>query len=184
MNRTITLAILLASFAVPCLAQIENPNIDLFGSYSHVGNYGIGLHGWTGAATWHLYRWLGLEGDLSGDYGRISLGQAATVLPNVPHSIGSTIYSFDVGPVGTYHPEDANYDAFGHLLFGFSHTNVNAANAGQGDTSFSWILGGGADYNFTSSWAGRAQLDLLRTDFFSRGQNHGRISIGLVYRLR
>jgi hypothetical protein len=43
-------------------------------------------------------------------------------------------------------------------------------------------LGGGADYNFTRNWAGRAQLDLLRTNFFSRGGNHGRIAFGVVYR--
>lgn len=65
---------------------------------------------------------------------------------------------------------------------GVSHTNVNAAGVGEGNTSFSWVLGGEADYNIAKAWAGCVQLDLLHTNFFQSGQNHGRLSLGVVYR--
>lgn len=187
MSRTLAAIAISLVFALPSLAQtpqpIENPRLDIFGGYSHVGNYNIGLSGWTAAATWHLTNMIGIEGDLSGGYGSQNLGQAAQILPNVPQSINSRIHNFDFGPIGTWHPSDTDkYDAFGHLLFGVSHTNVNAAGVGEGDTSFSWVLGAGADYNLTTEWAARAQLDWLHTHFFDSGQNHGRFSLGVVYK--
>jgi len=180
MRAAIVAAILL--FSTSAFAQVENPRLDLFAGYSHRGNYNIGLNGWLASANWHLYKWFGLEGDLSGGYGSSDLGGAGAILPNVPNRINSRMHSFDFGPSGTYHPSSRKYDAFGHLLFGVSHTNVNAAGAGEGDTSFSWVLGGGADYNIANAWAGRVQIDLLHTNFFQSGQNHGRVSLGLVYR--
>ena len=175
-------ALALCLLAFPLMAQTENPVIDIFGGFTHVGNYGVGLKGWMGSANWHVYRWLGVEGDVSGDYGSKGLGSVAMLLPNVPNSIGSRMHSFDFGPSGTYHSPGGKYNGFGHLLFGFSHTNVNAAGVGEGDTAFSWVLGGGADYNITPVWAARFQLDLLHTDFFNSGQNHGRVGLGVVYR--
>lgn len=185
-SRALVLVVLLVGLGLPVFGQsqqIENPRIDIFGGYSHVGNYGLGLSGWTASADWHLMHWLGIEGDISGNYGSKGLGEVANLLPNVPNSVGSRMHSFDFGPSGTFHPSGSDkYDAFGHLLFGFSHTNVNAAGQGVGDTAFSWVLGGGADYNVASMFALRAQLDLLHTRFFNGGQNHGRISLGVVYR--
>ena len=186
MYRRVLLVASLLMMSLPLwgqAAEVENPRIDIFGGYSHIGNYGIGMNGWIGSATWHLGRWLGVEGDLSGDYGSKSTGLPSGILPNLPSSYGSHMHSFNVGPQAMYHPKTSSkYDAFGHLLFGDSHTNVNAAGIGQGSNSFSWILGGGADYNLRPNWAARAQLDYLRTDFFSKGNGHGRIALGIVYK--
>ncbi len=187
MRRLLVLSAVVMSMGVFALAESnslnEDSRIDIFGGYSHVGNYGIGLNGWIVSGTWDISRIIGVEGDISGGYGSNNLGGAANVLPNVPNSIGSRMHNFNFGPIGTYRAESGKYDAFGHLLFGFSHTNVNAADIGEGDTAFSWVLGAGADYNFNSTWAARAQLDWLHTNFFNDGQNHGRISLGLVYRI-
>lgn len=161
--------------------RLNDPRLDIFGGYSHVGNYGVGLNGWIASADWHLFRYIGLEGDINGDYGSKGL-QAASILPNLPSSIGGRMHNFNFGPQGTYRAPSGKYNAFGHLLFGFSHTNVNSAGIGEGSTSFSWVLGGGADYNLSRTWAARAQLDLLHTNFFNSGQNHGRIALGVVYR--
>ncbi|MFB3915537.1 MAG: outer membrane beta-barrel protein [Terriglobales bacterium] len=160
---------------MPLFAQSETPKTDIFGGYSHVGNFGVGLNGWIASANWNIVRWAGVEADLSGDYGSKSFGP-----PFLRTSIGSRMHSFNFGPSVTYRQE--KYNAFGHLLFGVSHTNINAAGFEDGDTSFSWILGGGADYNLTEKWAARFQLDLLRTNFFDHGDNHGRVSLGIVYR--
>jgi opacity protein-like surface antigen len=179
----LALAATVCVLAIPGCAQTESPHrVDLFGGYSHTGNYNIGQSGWIASANYNLTSILGVEADLSGNYGTQDLGGAAAILPNVPNSLHSRMHSFNVGPSGTYRAESGKYNLFGHLLFGTSHTNVSAAGVGDGSTSFSWILGGGADYNFTPKWAARAQLDLLRTDFFSHGNNHGRIGLGIVYR--
>lgn len=181
MTGKLTLAVAVLALSIPLCAQTENPRFDLSAGYSHVGNYGIGLNGWLASANWRLYQGLGLEGDISGGYGSSNFGGAATILPNVPNSIGSHMHNFDFGPNYTFRPGGEKYDGYGHLLFGFSHTNVNAAGVGEGSTAFSWVLGGGADYNFTHKWGVRGQLDLLHTNFFSSGQNHGRITFGVVY---
>ncbi len=183
MNWKLPFAMALLLLAIPALAQTENPRFDIYGGYSHVGNYGIGLSGWIASANFSLFHGLGIEGDINGEYGSEGLGQAAQLLPNVPNSIGSRMHNFNFGPNYTYRGSSGKLDGFGHLLFGFSHTNVNAADIGKGDTAFSWVLGGGADYNFTTHWGARGQIDLLHTDFFNSGQNHGRISFGLVYHL-
>lgn len=189
MRRTSLVAAILIVFSLPGFSQvanqihnqIENPKLDIFGGYSHIGNYGVGLNGWIASADWHLYRFLGVEGDISGGYGNQSI-EAGAVLPNLPNGVGSRMHNFDFGPVGTYRAPDGRFNAFGHLLFGFSHTNLNSAGESAGDTAFSWVLGGGGDYNFNPVWAARAQVDLVHTNFFNTGQNHGRISLGIVYR--
>ena len=184
-SRSLLVLSLLVGLSLPAFSQmdqIDNPRIDIFGGYSHVGNYGLGLSGWTASADLRLIHWLGIEGDVSGNYGRKGLGTIATLLPNVPNSVGTSLHSFNFGPSGTFRSDTGKYDAFGHVLFGVSHTNVDAAGDAVGDTAFSWILGGGADYNVASMFALRAQLDLLHTKFFNGGQNHGRISFGVVYR--
>jgi Outer membrane protein beta-barrel domain len=181
MMRKIVFTSLFTVLSLPLLAQTENPRFDLYGGYSHVGNYGIGLSGWIASANWRLFHGVGLEGDINGEYGSQNLGAAAHLLPNVPNTIGSRMHNFNFGPNYTYRSSSQKLDVFGHLLFGFSHTNVNAADVGQGDTAFSWVLGAGGDYNLTTKWGARVQLDLLHTDFFNSSQNHGRISLGLVY---
>jgi hypothetical protein len=170
--------------AVPLLPQSkEVPPIDVYAAYSHSSNFSVGQSGWLASANYNLVPHVGVEADLNGAYGSKGLGTLAVILPNLPKEITSHMHSFNVGPRFTYHPSSTNNaDAFGHLLFGFSHTNVSASGASQSDTSYSWALGGGGDYFFTDHFGGRAQLDLLRTNFFNHGDNHARISLGVVYR--
>lgn len=185
MKRPLLALIPLFLFAcLPLLAQShEAPPIDIYGAYSHSSNFGVGQSGWLGAAAYNLSPHLGLEGDLSGGYGSRGLGSIAIILPNVPNTVHSRMHSFDVGPRYTFRPASTNnYDAFAHLLFGVSHTNVSATGASQSDSSFSWVLGGGGDYFFTQHFGGRAQIDMLRTNFFNHGDSHARIGLGIVYR--
>jgi opacity protein-like surface antigen len=179
--RKIVLATTLVVFScLSLMAQQDAPRVDIFGGYSHVGNFDIGLNGWLASANLSVNRWFGLEADVSGHYGSESLGSAVVILPGVPNQINSRMHNFDAGPSVTY--RSTKYNAFGHFLLGVSHTNVNAAGLGSGDTSFSWVLGGGADYNLTNSWAARFQVDLLRTSFFKTDESHGRVALGVVYR--
>src|SRR3954454_4264856 len=110
MLRNFFLALAVAALTLPASAQVKDqiqkqindPRLDLFGGYSHVGNYGVGLNGWIGSANWHLYRFLGIEGDLSGGYGSQGI-EAASVLPGLPTGVGSRMHNFNIGPQGIYH---------------------------------------------------------------------------------
>ena len=181
MKRALLLtAVLLGSLTL--LAQTEGPPIDIYGAYSHVSNFDVGQSGWLASANYDVNHWLGIEGDLSGAYGHKNLGTVAVLLPGIPSKINSRMHSFNAGPRITYRPTDAKWNGFGHLLFGVSHTNVSATGVSDADTSFSWLLGAGGTYYFADHLGARAQLDLLRTNFFSKGDWHPRIGLGVVYR--
>ena len=161
----------------------EQPPIDLFAGYSHTSNFDTGLNGWIVAGNYNLSNsWLGIEGEISGHYGSQNLSALPIIIPGAPASVTNSEYNYDFGPRITWRAPDQPVNVFGHLLFGGSHAKISASGIDQTDGSFSWILGGGADYNFSANWAGRAQLDLLHTSFFDDGKFHPRISLGLVYR--
>ncbi len=162
----------------------EQPPFDVFAGYSHTSNFDTGLNGWIVSGNYNLNNsWLGIEGDISGHYGSQNLSALPIIIPGAPVSVTNSEYNYDFGPRITWRAPDQPVNVFGHLLFGGSHTKISAAGIDQTDGAFSWILGGGGDYNFNANWAGRAQLDLLHTNFFSDGKFHPRISLGLVYRL-
>lgn len=164
--------------------QDEQPPIDIFGGYSRSSNFDTGLNGWIVSGNLNFARNLGVEGDISGHYGKHGLGGLPIIIPNLPSDVTTNMHNFDFGPRYTWRSEDHPFNVFGHLLFGVSHANLHAPGiADDSDSSFSWVLGGGGDYNFRPNWAARAQLDYLHTDFFSNGEGHPRFSLGLVYRL-
>jgi hypothetical protein len=139
------------------LAQ-HYPGNEFFVAYSDSHGSGFlvsGAHNWTS----HF----GVEAQLSSHY---------------KHNPKDDRFHIDVGPRVRIHDSDDKAAAFAHLMFGGSHISLT----GVGDTSFSWILGGGAEYGFNPNWAGRLQIDLVRTHFFNTGQNTGRYSFGIVYR--
>lgn len=165
-------------------AADEQPPIDVFAGFSHSSNFDTGLNGWIIAGNYSLNNsWLGVEGEISGHYGSQNLSALPILIPGAPSGVDNSLHNFNFGPRVTWRSPDYPVNAFGHLLFGGSHAKISAAGISDTDTAFSWVLGGGADYNFNERWAGRAQLDLLHTNFFSNGESHPRISIGLVYRL-
>jgi opacity protein-like surface antigen len=180
----VVLFLMTSSSAFAQTGSDEQPPFDMYFGYSHSSNFSTGLNGWIVAANYNLNNsWLGVEGEISGHYGSQNLGALPILLPGAPTSVDNSLHNFDFGPRVTWRAPDQPINAFGHLLFGASHAKVSAAGVSQSDTAFSWVLGGGADYNFNARWAGRAQLDLLHTNFFSNGESHPRISLGLVYRL-
>jgi hypothetical protein len=75
---------------------------------------------------------------------------------------------------------------FGEAQFGVSHlsqdvTQVGVPTLSASDTAFTWMLGGGADYLFSSHWSGRANVDFLRTHFSNEGQSRLRLVLGIRY---
>lgn len=181
MKRAIFLAAVL-TFSLAMFGQ-EGAPLQIFGGYQHMSNYSIGQSGWIASANYDLNNWLGIEGDVSGAYGTQDLGTIASILPNVPDKIHSRLHMFNFGPRATYRPESSDkWNAFGHLLFGWAHTNVSSAGADEGDSAFAWGIGAGAKYFFTDHVGGQVQFDEMRTSFFSHGDWHPRVGLGLVYR--
>jgi opacity protein-like surface antigen len=154
----LAIASVLFLFVLPAAASAQDiyPQTEFFGALSDDGHTG-----WLGSLAYMPSDHFGLEGDISGHYGG-----------------GVHRYHFDFGPRVKVATSDARFAAMAHLLLGASHESF----AGAGSTSFSWILGGGGDYNFNDTWGARVQIDLVRTHFAGGAQNHGRYSIGFIYR--
>ena len=97
--------------------------------------------GWLASYAYSLAEHVALEGDLSGHYRSNPKDHR---------------YHLDVGPRVMFRTRDEKVGAYGHLMIGFSHIGLPTT----GDTSFSWVVGGGAEYGFSDQWAGRFQVDL------------------------
>ncbi len=175
-----TLALLLA---LPAFAQDETPRIDISAGFTHMTG-DIGLNGWDGSAAYRFNQWLGVAGDLSGLYGSNSV---------LGVGLHSHLYNLNFGPRIFVPLNDyPKWKPFGELLLGFSRQNQKISNNvlgtgvvvpnSQSDTSFSWMMGGGIDYQFRPQFRIRAlELDLLRTKFLGNVQNRARLNFGIVY---
>jgi len=61
-------------------------------------------------------------------------------------------------------------------------TSVNVGTISSSDTRFTWLLGGGADINFSEHWYARGSADLVRTHFADVGQSRIRVILGIAAR--
>jgi opacity protein-like surface antigen len=180
-------ALLLAGLA---LAQDTTPKAEIFGGYSHVRadftaggvSFGTeGLNGWNAALAGNFNKYLGVVADFGGTYG--------TPIREFGVGVDVKNYTFLFGPQISYRTRRVT--PYGHALFGADHIKADIPVAsiftggfGQSDTSFAFALGGGLDVGLSNVVALRlAQLDYLRTQFFSSHQNNFRFSTGLVLRL-
>jgi hypothetical protein len=128
MRRSLLIVIAVLGFGSAGLfaQSSEVPTIDIYGAYSHSSNLGIGQSGWLAPANYDVVPNMGLEADVSGG-GTNSLGIIAVILPGIPNGIRSRMHSVNLSPRYTFHPSSTHdAEAFGHLLFGFSHSNVSA----------------------------------------------------------
>ena len=87
---------------------------------------------------------------------------------------------------GSSQVRNRTFHTFAEAEFGVSHLNTSISEAaGPGmstaDTAFTWILGGGADYNISPHWTARGKLDFMRTHFADAGQSRLRLAIGVAY---
>ena len=172
MNKTpVLIIIFVAALSVAAMAQDE-PKGEIFGGYSHM-SHRIGLDGWIVSGSYNPWAHAGLEADVSGHYGTDRI---------VGVRLDNTVYNYNFGPRFFTSTGVERLTVFGHILVGGSHITSKLLGISQSDSSFSWVLGGGADLKLSSDWAARGQLDLIRTGFFDSGSNDGRFSVGLVYR--
>lgn len=186
---------------VVMVSQDQAPKAMVFGGYSYLRNGGNSSNGWDGQATFNLNRYLGITGDIGGNYHTLA---SISLLPGVSASANQTLYTFLFGPTVT-----ANFGksaVFGHALFGAARASSGAgvsipviggfSTGLTNATAFAMAFGGGVDIGVSRHFAIRAaQVDYIHTRFNSLdalstglsssaggGQNTFRYSGGIVLR--
>ncbi len=155
-------------------AQQSTSKFDVFGGYSYFNGSTSGetsrysLNGWNGEGTFNFTPWLGGTADFGGYYGS-------------PFSISAHDYTFLFGP--TIKVRTPHITPFVHALFGVDRFHAAALDGSINDSAFAIAVGGGADIPVKGMFSIRAgQLDWLRTNHYSNGQNNLRFSTGVVFR--
>jgi hypothetical protein len=177
------LFLLVLSLATPLSAQ----RLEFNGGYAHTSG-DLGLDGFGVGAAWWFTPRVSLAANFDGlwDASRVGVFE----LTNIGAvSVKSNMQNYLVGP-RIFFPNSVkrfpHLVPFGELQFGMTHLHttlhqVNLPDEAAGDTAFTWMMGGGADYTFRSHWAGRFNIDLLRTHLVDTGQSRLRIGLGVVY---
>lgn len=172
----------------------------------------LGLFGWNGSAAVNVNRWFSFATDFSGYYSGSSVSTTTTVTFNnscVPVSCPPVtdtttnvvsrpkIHNFLFGPQLSY--PAGKIRPFAHFLIGgersdvtrsesITSTSVSGLGIGtlvspliQSSFGFAMAIGGGADYTIKHNLAWRLAADYLTNQ--GSGQNHVRVSTGLVWRV-
>ncbi|MFI5174590.1 MAG: outer membrane protein [Terriglobia bacterium] len=195
------------SLSVVVIAQ-EVPRLEIFGGYSHFqapsGSFSrqIGgtsasildkanVNGWEASVTGNASRWLGIEGDFGGYYGRVTT--QVVIFHVTPSGVTSTpfndtakvrYHSYLLGPRLSYR-SDERFTPFVHALFGGIRQTLDGPqiSTGGAQTSFGMALGGGLDIKVAEHVALRVvQADYVRTRFGFKAENDLRLSFGAVFR--
>ena len=143
---------------------------------------GLNLNGWEASVEGKYLPWIGLVADLDWHYGSHSVSPAC-VPPGCTGPVihlNASRHQLMFGPrvsvsVGRYTP-------FAHVLIGIAHQSDSGGNVSNSDTTFATAIGGGLDYKLIKAVAARVQLDSVHTNFFDKGQNDLRFSMGIVFR--
>jgi hypothetical protein len=178
-------AILLCSLALPGRASAQG--LELAGGYQHItGNQGT--NGFNFGAGWYFTNKVSLVADYDTTWNTSTIGtfQATSVGLISSHA---HLQNWLFGPrvfFGSGQVYNHTMRFFGEANFGVSHLGSELKQAGQStistsESSFAWMLGGGADIHITPHWTGRGNIDLLRTHFASAGQSRLRIGLGVSY---
>lgn len=167
----------------------------------------LGLFGWNGSVAVNVNRWFSFATDFSGYYSGSSASTTTTETltcgPVCSQTITSVnvvsrpkVHNFLFGPQFSY--PRGKIRPFAHFLLGMEHLNVtrseNLSSTGvgvftlgvslpqpAGNNEFAVAIGGGVDYSIKHNLAWRLESDYLTGE--GTGQNHVRVSTGLVWRL-
>jgi hypothetical protein len=167
----------------------------------------LGLNGWNASVSVNMNRWFSFATDFSGYYSgssvsntrteTFSCGQSCTQMDTIVNTVVSPkIHNFYFGPQFSY--PAGRIRLFARFLVGGEHMDLTSSltetssggpitlprtveSGHVSNTEFAMALGGGVDYSIKRSLAWRLQADYLTGE--GTGQNHVRVSTGLVWRL-
>jgi len=123
--------------SVPALAQ-ETPVLDISGGYSFVRDQEAeeSFHGWIASGAWNLNRWLGIAGEVGGNYKAIQVLGA---------DIDLSMYSFFAGPRFSWR-QAGNVTPSAHLLVGAVRGSGVVLGAKRSELEFALQPGGAVDF--------------------------------------
>jgi len=176
----------LAALALPQTGRGQG--LEVNGAYAHVtGDFGT--DGFNVGAAWWFTKHITIAGDYESTWDTTSLGSFAFTNVGII-TVHSHLQSALLGPrifFSTKWTDKYKLNPFGEAEFGVSHLNQTVTqqipfnSVGASDSAFSWMLGGGIDYKFTSHFSGRANFDFLRTHLANQGQSRFRLLLGIAY---
>jgi opacity protein-like surface antigen len=168
---------------------------EVSGGYAHISGDG-GMDGFNVGASFFLAPKISLgfnydsvwDTSTLGSFALTNVGLTVTNSHMQDYMAGGRIYFPGVlkpncgltGKLPILHP-------FVQAQFGESNlyskvTSVNIGTISSSDTRFTWLLGGGADINFSEHWYARGSADLVRTHFADVGQSRIRVILGIAAR--
>lgn len=179
----------MASLVLPVIfsSSANAQGIELSGGWAHsTGDFGLdGFE--VGTGFWVAPK-ISIDAEYDGVYdtSRVgtfeftSVGAIASKSHMQDFLIGPRFY-FANHKMGKY-----SFRPFGEVQMGESHLRSTIQEGTQpsitnADTAFSWMLGGGADYQLSPHWVARGNLDLLRTHLNEDGQSRLRFVLGIAY---
>ncbi len=187
---------------IPGSSSFSNPDETISGSSSAR----LGVYGWNGSVAVNMNRWFSFATDFSGLYSGSSTSTTTTETLTCGTGCTQTITIVDVasrpkvhnflfGPQFSY--PGGKIRPFAHFLLGMEYleltrsANVSSTGVGfistaalpvsAGVNEFAVAIGGGVDYSIKHNLAWRLESDYLTGQ--GTGQNHVRVSTGLVWRL-
>jgi hypothetical protein len=169
MVRKLGLVILAGLFlSLTARAQDLSGKVDVFGGYSfmHFGGTsdfnGFNTNGWEFAGEYKAMPWLGGAVDIDGHYGTFE-------------GVSSGVHNYLFGPQVSF---PARVSPFAHVLVGAEHFHGGLTS----DTSFATGFGFGIDDKVAPQISWRIiQFDVIHTHLFGEGEDHSRLSTGIVF---
>lgn len=191
-SASISLILLIGSFAFAQGTTAEVPKVEVFGGYSLLhadtgklnGNtvdldlnqfpntFGVktNFNGWNAEAQYNFSSLVGIVADFGGFYGTPITSTGSNVIKGLPTE---SSYSFLVGPVISYRAKK-KITPYLHALFGWDRSSLSGgtligtspliSSASTTYTDFAIALGGGIDYKLSQHFAVRVgQLDWFHT---------------------
>ena len=182
----IALLLIAVAISAPLNAQIFH-NLELSGGWTHsTGNNGLdGFN--VGAGVWFTRR-VSVVFDFDNVHDTSALTQFA--LTGGLITTRNNLQNYLIGPRVFFGSKSVKIlhtlQPFGEFQIGGSHLHSEVSQVGAptqrvSDNAGTWLLGGGGDVVLSRHWAGRINLDLLRTHFVDAGQSRLRIVFGVAY---
>ena len=129
------------------------------------------MHGWNGAVTLYVRKWLGVSADVSGEY--VALG-----------ATDRARFAVLGGP--RVSPWRRRFTPFAYALAGAFHTRSHfeflSVSVTEGETDPGVALGGGVNVRVSSRWAAEAKADAALIRSRGRTESNPRLFGGLVRR--
>lgn len=161
-------------FFISCIyVCAQTPRAEVFGGYSLLHEPGANFNGWNGAATFNVYRCLGITADFSGHYWSQSI---------FGFDIHNHIYSYTFGPTASFRNQ-TRFTPFLRFLAGGSHISSSSSLGSDSVDRFTVVGGGGLDITLNRRFAVRpVQLDYHGVRVGGSWMNNMRYSAGVVFR--